>query len=204
MGSYYYLLAQLPHLLYEQKPPMSSSAFIDLALPLLDEGDAALFKQLSLDTGTVSSGDGYSYAAAAQSTGCDFIDGWRLWERALRLNLAKHRSIKRKLDTPSLAEPPYAPADAAAAAVKAINSATPLDGEIAIDRARWDAIGVLAGNDYFDRNNVFAYFLKLLLIERRQSFDTEKGINEYESLYASIRGTASRHSGGQWLADREQ
>ena len=188
MGSYYYLLSQLPHLLYEQKPPMSSSAFMDMALPLLDEQDAGLMKHLSLDPWTSSpSGEGVSYDVTATSTGCEFIDGWREWERALRLNLAKHRSIKSRLDNPSLAEPPYAPADAASAALKAVNIAvTPLEGEAVIDRARWDAIGVLAGNDYFDRNNVFAWFLKLLLLERRQLFDAEKGFTEYESLYASI------------------
>ena len=196
MGSYYYLLSQLPHLTYEQKPPMSSSAFMDMTLPLLDEQDAGLMKHLSLDPWTSSpGGEGVSYAVTAPSTGCEFIDGWREWERALRLNLAKHRSIKSRLDIHSLTEPPYAPADAASAAVKAVNSAsTPLEAEVIIDRARWDAIGVLTGNDYFDRNNVFAYFLKLLLIERRQSFDAEKGLTEYESLYAYVMESA-RHVG---------
>jgi hypothetical protein len=44
----------------------------------------------------------------------------------------------------------------------------------------------LAGIDYFSKNVVFAYFLKLLLLERQQLFDTEKGFTEYKSLYVSI------------------
>jgi len=167
---------------------MSLSAFMDLALPLLSKEDADLMKLLSLYPGNASpDGEGFSYAEAAPSTGCRFIDDWREWERALRLNLAKHRTIKSRLDNPSSVEAPPVPADAASVAVKAVNNAaTPLEGEITIDKARWDAIGALAGNDYFDRNNVFAYFLKLSLLERRRSFDKEKGFAEYKSLYASI------------------
>ena len=185
MGAYYYLISQLPHLLYAQKPPMTSSAFMDLVLPLLSEQDADLMKLLSI------SGEPLSNDGTVLGTGCKFIDDWREWDRALRLNLAKHRSIKCGHDSPISAEPPSVPADAATLAAKAVNSAaTPLEGEITIDKARWDAIGTLAGNDYFDRNNVFAYFLKLSLLERRQSFDAVKGLTEYKSLYVSIMENA--------------
>jgi hypothetical protein len=76
--------------------------------------------------------------------------------------------------------------DTYAAASKAIDESSPLDGEILLDKARWQAIDDLAGNDYFHRNSIFAYLLKLLLIERRMSFNVEKGFDEYKSLYTSI------------------
>ena len=192
MGSYYYLIAQLPFLIYEQKPPMSSSAFKALAESLILEDDAALMGSLSLEPAPPGAGsDGPSYAVPAALTGCDFIDGWREWERSLRLNLAKHRAIKLKRDSVSTFEPPSFPADAAAVAVKAVTGEwSPLEAEIFLDRARWNAIEILAGNDYFDRNNVFAYFLKLMLLERRQSFNAETGFAEYKSLYASIIDSA--------------
>jgi len=178
VGSYYYLMAQLPFLTYEQKPPMSSAAFKALAESLMIEDDAALLKAIHLDPDAVDE---------SSSIDCNFIDGWKSWERTLRLNLERDRAVKLKRDSLSMAEPPFYPADAAAVALKAVNSdSSPLDTEIFLDKARWNAIDNLAGNDYFDRNNVYAYLLKLMLIERRLLFDVERGFAEYKSLYASI------------------
>jgi len=196
VGSYYYLMAQLPYLTYEQKPHISSGAFKSLAESLMDKEDAKLLDCLSLDPSPQSGGEGPSYTEASPSTGCDFIDNWREWERVLRLNLAKHRAIHLKRENPSALEPPFMPSDAVAAAVKAVTGdSSPLDAEILIDKARWNAIDTLAGNDYFNRNSVYAYFLKLLLIERRQAFNTDKGFSEYKSLYAEIIESAHNSLG---------
>jgi len=186
VAAYHYLMAQLPYLIYEQKPPMSSGGFKALAETQLSEEDVSLLNCVSLDPDP----DGKtlpSYAEPAPSTGCEFIDNWREWERSLRLNLAKNRAVKLKRDALSAMEPPFYPVEAVAAAGKSVNAEiSPLEGETLIDKARWNAIEMFAGNDYFDSNSVFAYFLKLMLIERRMSFNTERGFSEYKSLYASI------------------
>ena len=170
--AYYYLVAQLPCLIYEQKPPMSSTAFKDMAKSLMEEKDSELFDNLSI-------GD-----EKQTSTGCDFIDNWQDWEHTLRLNLAKQRAIKIKRDLPS--ESPVYSVEPAAAASKAIDEYSPLEGEILLDKARWRAINSLVGSVYFHRNNIYAYYLKLILLERRQAFNADIGFTEYKSLYASI------------------
>jgi len=176
---YYYLMSQLPYLFYDQKAPMSSAAFKELTKSQMSKADAALIDYLSLDT------DDKTEVA---STGCDFIDAWRSWECALRFNLARYRSLKLFNDVAETAEPPVVPADAVTAATAAFTQeGSPLDGEILIDKARWAAIDLLTtGNDYFHKNNVFAYYLKLLLLERRSLFNAETGFSEYKSLYAEI------------------
>ena len=203
MGSYYYLVSQLPYLFYGQKPPMSSEAFRELLCrSLVDPADMKLLDTLqidpvplkSADDGTLASlrrapaqADGPSYANYPAASGCEFIDRWRDWERTLRLTLAKHRSIKTKREDTSAVEPPIFPADAVSVAVKAaVGTENPLDAEIMIDKARWNAIDVSLSGDYFDRNTVFAYYLKLLLLERHELFQVEAGFNEYNSLYSSI------------------
>ena len=188
MGSYYYLMAQLPFLIYEQKPPMSSSAFKALVEPLLTESDVALMKCLSIDPDPDSAGkEGPSYMESLPSTGCGFIDEWREWERSFRLNLSKHRAVKVRRDNVAVAEPSPYPQDAAAAAARAVTGeSSPLEAEIQIDKARWNAIDSFAGIDYFGINNIYAYFLKLLLLERRQAFNVETGFSEYKSLYSEI------------------
>ena len=189
MGSYYYLVSQLPYLIYGQKPPMSPEAFRDFARPFLSSQDAALLDLVDLDPQPVKRADEgkASYAELSPKCGSDFIDGWREWERALRLNLARHRAIKAKREGTASVEPPNTPADAATLATRAMAAAeSPLEGEILIDKARWGAIETLQGLDYFGRNTVYAYLLKLFILQRKASFQTEIGFSEYKSLYAAI------------------
>lgn len=191
--SFYYLMAQLPVLIYDQKLPMSSEEFKALALSVLDENDSSLFTHLSLDPDPEKTEP--SYKETAPATGCEFIDSWREWERTFRLNLAKHRAHHLKREISSI-EPPVTPADAALAASKAVSGEnSPLEAELLIDKARWNAIVEIAGFEYFSLNHVLAYYLKLLLMERRASFNNEKGISEYKSLYASILGKAQQSPG---------
>jgi hypothetical protein len=179
-------MAQLPFLIYEQKPPMSSDAFKNLAESLLTEDDAVLFRKFSLDPYMDANEGGFN-AESAPLTGFAFFDSWRDWERTLRLNLAKHRAVHVKRESITAFEPPLMPADASSVAARVVGSdSTPLEGEILIDKARWNAIDIFAGIDNFALENIFAYYLKLLLLERRQVFNADRGLSEYKSLYAEI------------------
>jgi hypothetical protein len=182
--SYYYFIAQLPYLLYEQKPPMSSNNFKALAASLLDENDAKVMQYLSFD----------SVFLKDKSCSSEFVNDWKNWECALRLNLAKERALKlkREVQTP---EPPFFPQEAAIAASKAADEKSPLDGEILLDKARWNAIDTISGNENFSVNRIYAYYLKLLLLERRQAFNAESGFVEYKTLYASILESAQNSPG---------
>jgi len=180
--AYYYFIAQLPSLIYEQKPPMSSAHFKELAADLLEDGDLKVMDYLSFN-------DVFS-----EKGNCAFVNNWKNWERALKLNLAKERAIKLKKDV-QLTDIPFFPQEAAITAVKAVDEKSPLDGEILLDKARWTAIDSIAGRDYYSVNNIYAYYLKLLLLERRQSFNTEKGFAEYKTLYAEILESAQNSPG---------
>ncbi|MCL2043198.1 MAG: DUF2764 domain-containing protein [Treponema sp.] len=193
MGHYYYLVPQLAHLVFGQTPPVSSQEFRAAAMPLLTEEDAALMDLLGLDPQPLKRNEeisGLTYTNRFPCSGSDFIDGWREWERVLRLNLAKFRSAKLKRET--AVDPPGSPADAVAAAARAVQETSPLDGEKIIDKARWNAIEALQGTDYFDRNTVFAYLLKLIILERNALFHPETGFSEYKSLYTSILESATQ------------
>jgi hypothetical protein len=179
---------------------MLPEAFKELAKPLLDAEDAALLDMVSLDPAPYGEAPsaGISYADQAPPSGSDFIDQWREWERALRLNLARQRSVKVKREGAALAEAPIIPADAAVAAHGATAMVdSPLDADIFLDKARWSAIDALQGGDYFDRNTVFAYLLKLLILERRAAMQPETGFSEYKSLYASIVDGVNVFDGAQ-------
>jgi hypothetical protein len=196
VGSYYYFAAQLPDLVYGQGAPMSSAAFRDMVKRLLGKKDSDMLDKISLDPGDPSGNPAglpgsdpsrQAYEQSAAPSGCGFIDKWREWERALRLSLARNRALRLKRESDAPVDPPAYPSDAAAAALKAgLSEESPLEAEISLDKARWNAIGYLQGISYFSRNTIYAYYLKLLLLERRESFNAEAGFAEYKSLYASI------------------
>ena len=192
--AYYYLAAQLPYLVYGQEPPMSSAAFRELALSSLENADAAWLPLCVLSppgayaaaSGGIGSMDGAAEAAP------EFFCRWMEWEKALRLNLARFRAAKLKRDI-SFDAPDY-PADAAAAAKTAAAMDSPLEAELFLDEARWKAVEVFQGIDYFDRNTMYAYLLKLLLLERRSRFKAGEGFTEYKGLYAAVMEAAGSGS----------
>jgi hypothetical protein len=172
---------------------MSPDAFKELVKSMISKQDKALLDKVSLDPRPSSMG--FSYAEKVPSSGSKFIDNWCEWERALRLNLAKNRAAKIKYDG-VLTEPPVLPTDAEAAAHRAIAAESPLEAEILLDKARWEHIDSLMGFKYFDSNTVFAYMLKLLILQRRALFEIETGFSEYKSLYASILGGVQQGTSG--------
>jgi hypothetical protein len=187
---YYFLTAQLPYLSYGQTAPISLSRFKELCRENLTAEDLALLELCALDPDppdpdTAPEERGVSYGALPPETSSAFINRWRQWERALRLHLAKLRGQQLKRDA-GLADPPDMVVDAQAAAKAAFAMDSPLEAELYLDKARWDAIEEIQGMAYFHRDNIFAYLHKLLLLERRASFKTEEGFMEYQSLYASI------------------
>jgi hypothetical protein len=191
VGAYYYLVAQLPSLAYGQEPPMSSVHFLDLARAQLSGEDAGFLALLSLDPRSPDTGRP-SYAEAQGPSGSGFVDRWRDWERALRLNLARLRAQRLKREA---LDPPVVPADTVGSAQQALMAENPLEAEMILDRARWNAIDQFQGIAAFSRNAVYAYFLKLLILERRASFKAEAGFAEYKSLYASILERAQPGAG---------
>jgi hypothetical protein len=176
VSAYYYLIPQLPSLSYNAPLPMTSQAFIDLCKKELSSSDAPLLDLCTLDS-DAQEGDPASSSA--------FIDAWRVWDRTLRLNLARNRSLKLKRDGGAI-EPPAYPADAAAVAKAAFGIESPLEAELFLDQARWNAIESLQGLSYFGENAVYAYLLKLRLLERKALFKAEEGFAEYKRLYAAI------------------
>jgi hypothetical protein len=208
VASYYFLTAQLPYLSYGQTMPISLSRFRELCRENLTPEDAALLDLCSLDPDPVKAElppeeRGAAYTELPPETPSAFINRWREWERALRLHLARLRGQQLRRDA-ALADPPDMFVEAQAAAKAAFAMDSPLEAELFLDKARWDAIEEIQGIAYFHRDNIFAYLLKLLLLERRASFKTEEGFMEYQSLYASIMessdsgalpGEATPHTG---------
>ena len=172
----YYFIASLPHINYGDKPPMSSAEFREQCGIFLNSSDFKLLRfcrydpQLAIET--------------VKSTGSDFIDLLMQRERILHLTLASLRAAK--LNRPAPAEVPQDVPRAVAAAKSAFDMDDPLDAALSIDRARWGVLDEMVGINFFGVNNVFAYLLKLQLLERKQGFDVKKGFVAHQELHDTI------------------
>jgi hypothetical protein len=160
---------------------MTPAAFRRLAWDGMNAGDRAALDFIALDP------------APAGVAVPEFVSRWREWEGVLRLNLAKNRAAKLKRDF--AADVPDYPADAVAAAKGAFAMESPLEAEFFLDKARWNAIENFQGIGIFTENVIYAYLLKLLLMERGAAFKTEEGFSEYKRLYASILEGAEKTTG---------
>ena len=173
---YYYFAATLASLSYGEKPPVTSEEFREQCITLLHPDDSALLKYCYYDPQLV--------VETVHSTGSDFIDLLMLRERVLILNLAFIRA--NKLKRPSPGDPPHDVPRAEARGKTAFEMDDPLEATIYIDEGRWGALDDMVGLDIFGVNTIFAYLLKLQLLERRQLFEAEKGAANYKELYDSI------------------
>jgi len=174
--NYYYFVASLQSLNYGDKPPVSSEEFREQCNSILHPDDAALLKYCYYDPQLV--------VETVQPTGSAFIDLLMLRERVLVLNLAFIRAAKLK--RPSPGDPPHDVPRAEARGKTAFEMDDPLEATIYIDEGRWGALDDMVGLNLFGVNNIYAYLLKLQLMERRQSFDTIQGSANYKELYDSI------------------
>ena len=174
--NYYYFAATLPSLNYGDVPPLSSKEFREQCSDLLHPDDAELLKYCYYDPKLA--------VETVKPTGSDFIDLLMLRERVLILNLAFIRAARLK--RPSPGDPPHDVPRAEARGKAAFEMDDPLEATIYIDQGRWGALDDMVGLNLFGVNNIFAYLLKLQLLERRQSFKAETGEANYKILYDSI------------------
>jgi hypothetical protein len=161
---------------YGDAPPKGSGAFREECGQFLSSADAALLRFCRYDAKMA--------IETVKPTGSDFIDAMLARERVLVLNLAYLRAVRLKRPDPEA--PPRGVEAAESLAKAAFETGDPLAAELLIDRARWDALDEAIGLDLFGVNIIYAHFMKLQLLERRQLFDTVKGFAEYRKLYDSI------------------
>jgi len=189
LTQYYYLVASLPLLRFDDPPPFSSRSWLELCREHAAPDDHALLARISFDALVPQRGDPDTWQAYAA------------WETALRDELAVQRAQRLGLspdlflrDAPFYAGLPTLVKEALAAG-------TPLAVESALDRRRWAYIDELEVGSQFDLGRLVAYRLKLLLLERRARFRPETGRASFAKEYSLILDSAAPSSGANGRLD---
>ncbi|HOX30809.1 MAG TPA: hypothetical protein PLB91_00675 [Spirochaetales bacterium] len=187
MSHYYYFAATLPTLQFGAAPPLSSEGFLERCSRFASGPELEALRAAVL----ASPFAGPPPACLGLSP---LLEGYYAWERAFRAALARLRAARL-----GRAAPPPPPLGAGgsvldsveAQARAAAQAASPLEGELAVERERWAAIQSFLGYDPFGFEAVAAYRLRLQSLERLASFDAERGDAGYRGVYAAILGAAS-------------
>jgi len=166
---------------------MGSEVFKAMARKAMNSAEAAVLDYCTLDPAPPGAEENdAAYTNPPPHTLSPLINHWMEWERTLRLNLAHGRAQKLNRAPGDIPIAPELPVDAVKTANTALFMESPLEAELFLDKARWDAIESFLDYNIFSENSVYAYLLKLLLMERRAMFVAEEGFTEYKGLYAAI------------------
>ncbi len=172
----YYLVSQLPNISVSESKaalPLTEKSFKELACRFISECEQKVINELSLVPPT-----------EAVSTGSEFLDTWYEKERNLRYALAQIRAQKMKKD--NIALPAGCTADIVNAARTAVGMDSPLSAEQFLYEYRLRLIDSIAPLDSFSIDAVYAYGLKLMLVERMRKFEVENGKISYHKIYDTI------------------
>lgn len=154
MDKYYYLIAQLPFLRFEEKAYISKESFLEEAKKWLSDKDFKEITKAGLDD--------------LKSKGASFfLREYKKIELTLRKELASYR--QKKENQPRGFD-------------KNLLEGNPLEIEKKLLFWRWQKVDELAQDFSFSREAVLAYFIKLQILEKLSEFDKKKGTEKLDSL----------------------
>ncbi len=160
MNAYYYLIASLPYLVFNQVSTMSKDAFLGECKKWLSFHDLNALFLAGLDI------------KEETEIGPLVLKKWTTFNREFRERIGKMRSQRKENFTGNRGE----------SAEDIFQGKDPLIMEMKFEKKRWDFIEETAALHCFDINYLVAYFLKLQINERIKQFDKDMGQNFFKKL----------------------
>jgi hypothetical protein len=178
MGSaYYYFVASLPHLEFGNPPILSLQTFLSDCERLISPEDyTQIQKALGVDEGE----------AAPMSN--PTTKSWQQFMNALRNQSAWTRATRAQKDPqPYLKGERAFEADIVQAISAAEKNPNPLEGELLIDRLRWQKLDELCCGHFFDLEALIIYALRLKILDRFEKMDSVRGQQIFEEYQRETR-----------------
>lgn len=167
MASYYYLIAGLPDLKYDEEMPITYEEFLARCEKEVSGATYKILKDL-----TLSSKDG------------PLVKEWYgMYEKLMR-ELNCQRSAKLNKPYPVEYERDYATVKVVSSAMSAKN---PLEAEKILLDYEFENLDSLVGQHIFDDIYLFGYAIKLKLLERQACFIQSKGQAEFKRLFDMVQ-----------------
>lgn len=176
MSQFYYLIASLPALRFEDREAMEPSEFLELAAEHVSDDDLSQIRKATLDAPE----EGEARQPAVQR--------WLNFERGLRNALVRVRAqragteiarYQRSAPDGSGGDESIELSDLAR---EAMSHESPLSGEEMINRARFSHAEEIAVGHFFDLDVLVSYYVMLQVLARKRTFHRRPG----EEAFAAI------------------
>jgi hypothetical protein len=177
---YYYTVASLPALRFEEAPFLDLQGFQEnCAVEMSNEDRAYVFSATILLTGESATN------AEALETGCRAQ--WNRLLREFQQQAAIVRSQNLGWEIDRLPRPDVRDATIPERLRQILNEENPLKTEMAALRWLWQAAEALEPGHHFDRDALFLYHLKLQISLRRAALsDSDAGNEEFDRQYDKV------------------
>ncbi|MBN2652292.1 MAG: hypothetical protein JXR63_07910 [Spirochaetales bacterium] len=175
-NKYYYASASLPLLIFGKQSQISEEYFLEICKSNLSESDYSVVTACKFPE--------FLPEYSKNSVATAYWD----FERNLRNELAKMRADKFEIDYISYIREGATNPFVMETAFNAIKQDSPYEAEKILDQSRWDTIENLSVNCFADLNFFASYYIKLQICLRQDSFNLEKGKENYSIAYKQIIG----------------
>ena len=167
MASYYYLISSLPMLRTDSPMPFSYETFLSMCEGVVPQSTYSLLENLS-----VNSSEG------------PLIKEWSEFygKLAREMNYQRNQKLGKAGE-----QAPEHDDEISRIVSTAINAKNPLEAELMLLSLEFDKLDDLVGLHYFDDYKLFAYALKLKLLQRKTVFDFNVGKEEFRRLFDGIQ-----------------
>lgn len=170
-NQYYYLIASLPMIHNEGKPPLSVKEFLSICQRQLMLQDYQVLETLLTEDDPQSN----SHNAT--------IHQWINFNREFRNEIAFFRAKRANRDPKQYLR---GERSTALGLIEVVNQASrandPLAAEKVLDRAKWEFLDALNFGHYFDIDVVIIYGIKLKMLERLSKVASQEGQDIFEQF----------------------
>ncbi len=160
MSNYYYLVASLPHLEFNDDPPIEKEVFREECRKWLSRRDLQMLYSAKISE------------SEKDASNAKVVSDWKTFDSELRRLLSLEREgnkITGSSPIPSALE-------------EVLSEGSPLQKEIKYEKMRWDFLDSEGKQHFFDINWLAVYFLKLQILDRLATFNKDKGEKVFYNL----------------------
>jgi hypothetical protein len=181
LSQYYYFVASLPTLRYEDRDATEPREFLSEASGHLTPSDMEALRHATIDAPEPRSEELTTSAPVRE---------WIAFERRLRNVLARSRGQRLGQDASQYIREEVLPDSAGAMLEDAVREASghesPLSGEQILNRLRFEFADELAVNHFFDLAAVVSHYVKLQVLARRRQFNRADGEQNFAGISEKI------------------
>ncbi len=173
MPQYYFEIAYLPHLTYDAEAFMTLDSFRELCRERCTKHHFSIIENTNI----------FNYEEEKPS--CESHKKWIEREVYLRNTLVNLRAAKKGIDPVEYIKdtPEYEDImDIQNITQEAFGQDSPLEAEDILNQARWDFLDEIEKYHYFDIEKMVIYYLKLQILNRKNTFDHDIGKANFEKL----------------------